>query len=88
MKGVMHVVSQDQPAVLKQEGNTSRQHIKYPWNRKIPPNVKDKKRDFDLYVQPYVPEWDQVSQWHCIMVNGALFCTFVHPGSYTLANND
>ncbi|KAG1759647.1 hypothetical protein EDD22DRAFT_849089 [Suillus occidentalis] len=45
---IMPSIIADQPAVLKREGSASRQHIKYPWNQKIPPNLKDKKRDYDL----------------------------------------
>jgi hypothetical protein len=70
--------------VVKREASASSQHIKYPWNGKTPKDLK-KYGEYQLLMQPYVPEWDQVGQWRCLMVDRALFCIFIHPGSRMLA---
>lgn len=82
------ITSESKPAarachniIVKCEASTSSQHIKYPWNEQMP----DDREGYQLLMQPYVPEWDQVGQWRCLMVDRALFCIFIHPGSCTLA---
>jgi hypothetical protein len=67
--------------VVKREASASSQHVEYPWNGKMP----DDPEGYQLLMQPYVPEWDQVGQWRCLLVDRALFCIFIHPGSYMLA---
>ncbi|KAG1853974.1 hypothetical protein F4604DRAFT_1686166 [Suillus subluteus] len=74
-------------AVVKHEASSSRHLIKYPWNKKMPSST-EKHGEYRLLMQLYVLEWDQVGQWRCLMVNQALFCIFIHPGSSTLACPD
>ncbi|KAG2070473.1 hypothetical protein BDR04DRAFT_1118338 [Suillus decipiens] len=75
--------------VVKHEDSTSRQFMKYTTKQK---HVNEAKKygngDHHLFMQPYVPEWDKVGQWHCFMVGGGLLCIFTHPGSYMLANRN
>ncbi|KAG1759658.1 hypothetical protein EDD22DRAFT_849099 [Suillus occidentalis] len=46
----------DPCVVVKREASASSQHIEYPWNGKMP----DDPEGYQLLMQPYVPEWDQV----------------------------
>jgi hypothetical protein len=71
--------------VIKRESSASRQFIKYPGKQKMLDEAKE-CGEYRLFMQPYVPEWDEVGQWRCLMVNQALFCIFIHPGSSTLTN--
>ena len=73
--------------VVKREASASRQSIKYPWNQKMFDEA-EKLGEYRLFMQPYVPEWDKVGQWRCLMVNQVIFCIFNHPGSSTLANRN
>ncbi|KAG1890720.1 uncharacterized protein F5891DRAFT_1197804 [Suillus fuscotomentosus] len=72
-----------QHVVVKREASASSQHIKYPWNEEMPAD----QEGYQLLMQPYVPEWDQVGQWRCLLIDRALFCIFIHPGSYTLSQH-
>ncbi|KAG2060476.1 hypothetical protein BDR06DRAFT_947813 [Suillus hirtellus] len=71
------------PVVLKHEASVSRQFIKYLMKQKMLDEVKE-CGEYQLFMQLYVPEWDEVGQWCCLMVNQALFCIFIHPGSSRL----
>ncbi|KAG2362862.1 hypothetical protein BDR07DRAFT_1405696 [Suillus spraguei] len=75
--------------VVKREGSASRRLIKYTSDRKqLDEAMKYGNGGHQLFMQPYVPEWDEVGQWRCLMVGMALFCIFIHPGSYTLADHN
>lgn len=58
--------------VLKREGRQSRANIKNPWNSN-PPQQEPKCGDYRWLVQSWVPEWDRVGQWRCLMVNQTVF---------------
>lgn len=75
------------PVVLKREASASRQFIKYPGKQKMLDEAKE-CGEYRLFMQPYVPEWDKVGQWRCLMVNQALFCIFIHPGSSRLTHHN
>jgi hypothetical protein len=75
--------------VVKREASATRQHLKYSRNKKMKmPTNLEKHGDYRLFMQPYVEEWDQIGQWRCLMVDQAVFCIFLHPGSSTLLDPD
>ncbi|KAG1847738.1 hypothetical protein F4604DRAFT_1687984 [Suillus subluteus] len=55
----------------KHEASTSRLFIKYPGKQKMLDEA-GKHGEYQLFKQSYVPEWDKVGQWRCLMVNLAL----------------
>jgi hypothetical protein len=58
--------------VLKREGRQSRASIKIPWNGNPPQQVSE-CGNYRWLVQSWVPEWDRVGQWRCLMVNQTVF---------------
>ncbi|KAG1860110.1 hypothetical protein F4604DRAFT_1684485 [Suillus subluteus] len=60
-----------EPVVVKHEASTSRLFIKYPGKQKMLDEA-GKHGEYRLFKQSYVPEWDKVGQWRCLMVNQAL----------------
>jgi hypothetical protein len=71
--------------VVKREASASSRHIEYPWNEKM--KIPDDPEECQLLMQPYVPAWDKVGQWRCLMVDRALFCIFINPGSSMLGQH-
>ena len=78
------------PQALKREGSRSNDHMRIPWDRKMPGDL-EVIGGYRWMIQSYVPEWRQVGQWRCIMVDMAP-CYIIHdharnPGSVTRSSS-